>query len=50
MLHARARAYVEGSAYSRRLRKSYFIAIVTPATKHLQKDIAGLSDVAASCA
>ena len=42
MLHARARAYVEGSAYSRRLRESYFIAIVTPATKHLQKDIAGL--------
>ncbi|ACK51755.1 putative acyl-CoA dehydrogenase [Methylocella silvestris BL2] len=40
MLHAGARAYVEGSAYSRRLRESYFIAIVTPATKHLEKDIA----------
>jgi alkylation response protein AidB-like acyl-CoA dehydrogenase len=47
MLHAGARAYVDGSVYSRRLRESYFIAIVTPATKHLQKDIAGLRGVAA---
>jgi alkylation response protein AidB-like acyl-CoA dehydrogenase len=47
MLHAGARAYVEGSAYSRRLRESYFIAIVTPATKHLEKDIAELGNVAA---
>lgn len=44
MLHAGARAYIDGSVYSRRLRESYFIAIVTPATKHLRKDIAaGLS-------
>jgi alkylation response protein AidB-like acyl-CoA dehydrogenase len=48
MLHAGARAYVQGSAYSRRLRESYFIAIVTPATKHLEKDIAELGDVSAS--
>lgn len=40
MLHAGARAYISGSAYSRRLRESYFIAIVTPATKHLLKDLA----------
>lgn len=40
MLHAGARAYIEGSSYSRRLRESYFIAIVTPATKHLRKDLA----------
>jgi hypothetical protein len=40
MLHAGARAYIEGSIYSRRLRESYFVAIVTPATKHLRKDIA----------
>jgi alkylation response protein AidB-like acyl-CoA dehydrogenase len=42
MLHAGARAYIEGSVFSRRLRESYFIAIVTPATKHLAKDIAAL--------
>jgi alkylation response protein AidB-like acyl-CoA dehydrogenase len=42
MLHAGARAYVEGSVFSRRLRESYFVAIVTPAVKHLAKDIATL--------
>jgi alkylation response protein AidB-like acyl-CoA dehydrogenase len=47
MLHAGARAYVDGSIYSRRLRESYFIAIVTPATKHLKKDISELRGVAA---
>jgi hypothetical protein len=47
MLHAGARAYVDGSIYSRRLRESYFMAIVTPATKHLEKDIADLRGVAA---
>lgn len=45
MLHAGARAYIDGSVYSRRLRESYFVAIVTPATKHLRKDIAGGRDV-----
>ncbi len=40
MLHAGARAYIAGSTYSRRLRESYFIALVTPATKHLLKDLA----------
>ncbi len=40
MLHAGSSAYLRGSIYSRRLRESYFIAIVTPATKHLLKDIA----------
>jgi alkylation response protein AidB-like acyl-CoA dehydrogenase len=42
MLHAGARAYVDDSVYSRHLRESYFIAIVTPATKHLEKDIADI--------
>lgn len=40
MLHAGARAYIAGSIHARRLRESYFIAVVTPATKHLLKDIA----------
>jgi hypothetical protein len=46
MLHAGARAFVDGSVYSRRLRESFFIAIVTPATKHLEKDIADLRELA----
>ncbi|RZM76496.1 acyl-CoA dehydrogenase family protein [Leptolyngbya iicbica] len=37
MLHAGARAYVHGSAPERKLREAYFIAIVTPALKHLKK-------------
>jgi alkylation response protein AidB-like acyl-CoA dehydrogenase len=37
MLHAGARAYVHGSDFERRLRESYFVAIVTPALKHLRK-------------
>lgn len=39
MLHAGASAYLRNSVYSRRLRESYFVAIVTPATKHLLKDL-----------
>ena len=39
MLHAGARAYIAGSVYSRRLREFYFVSIVTPATKHLRKDL-----------
>jgi alkylation response protein AidB-like acyl-CoA dehydrogenase len=37
MLHAGARGYVHGSEFDRKLRESYFVAIVTPALKHLKK-------------
>jgi hypothetical protein len=37
MLHAGARAYLQGSRPARRLREAYFVAIVTPAMKQLQK-------------
>jgi alkylation response protein AidB-like acyl-CoA dehydrogenase len=40
MLHAGAAAYLRNSVYSRRLRESYFVAIVTPAKKHLLRDLA----------
>lgn len=40
MLHAGARGYVAGSLAERRLREAFFIAIVTPATKHLRKLLA----------
>jgi alkylation response protein AidB-like acyl-CoA dehydrogenase len=40
MLHAGARGYVRSSRVQRRLRESYFVAIVTPATKQLKKMLA----------
>lgn len=43
MLHAGARGYIAGSAPSRKLREAYFVAIVTPAIKHLRKDISDLA-------
>ncbi len=43
MLHAGARAYVHGSTPERKLREAYFVAIVTPALKHLKKMLAGMS-------
>jgi len=40
MLHAGAKGYVAGAAAQRRLREAYFVAIVTPAMKHLRKELA----------
>ncbi|GAC1406766.1 MAG: hypothetical protein NVSMB49_26500 [Ktedonobacteraceae bacterium] len=37
MLHAGASGYRLHSAVERKLRESYFVAIVTPALKHLKK-------------
>ncbi|MEI9901786.1 MAG: acyl-CoA dehydrogenase family protein [Hyphomicrobium sp.] len=37
MLHQGARGYVRTGIAQRRLREAYFVAIVTPATKHLRK-------------
>jgi len=42
MLHCGARGYVAEGAAQRRLRESYFVAIVTPATKQLRKMLADL--------
>lgn len=42
-LHCGARGYVTNGAAQRRLREAYFIAIVTPATKHLRKMIAEMA-------
>ncbi|MEO1402825.1 MAG: acyl-CoA dehydrogenase family protein [Cyanobacteria bacterium J06635_1] len=46
MLHAGARAYVHGSAPERKLREAYFVAIVTPALKHLKKMLANMKETA----
>lgn len=45
MLHAGARAYVHGSTVERKLRESYFVAIVTPALKHLKKMLNEMKDI-----
>ena len=42
MLHCGARGYVRAHRCQRRLRESYFVAIVTPATKQLRKMLADL--------
>jgi len=53
LLHAGARGYVSNAPAQRRLRESYFVAIVTPAMKHLRKELArmeGNDAGAAGCA
>jgi alkylation response protein AidB-like acyl-CoA dehydrogenase len=47
LLHMGAKGYLMRSPAQRRLREAYFIAIVTPATKHLRKEIARLEAPAA---
>lgn len=39
MLHTGAKGYLNTAPAQRKLRESYFIAIVTPATKHLRKEL-----------
>jgi alkylation response protein AidB-like acyl-CoA dehydrogenase len=43
MLHCGARGYVTTAAAQRRLRESYFVAIVTPAIKQLKKMLADMA-------
>lgn len=43
MLHAGARGYLKSHRAQRRLRESYFVAIVTPATKQLRKMLADMA-------
>ncbi|WP_430911508.1 acyl-CoA dehydrogenase [Methylobacterium sp. sgz302541] len=53
LLHQGARGYLMSAAPQRRIRESHFVAIVTPAVKHLRWEMARLSREilpAASCA
>jgi alkylation response protein AidB-like acyl-CoA dehydrogenase len=43
LLHQGARGYLMDSEVQRRVRESHFVAIVTPAIKHLRSEIARLS-------
>jgi alkylation response protein AidB-like acyl-CoA dehydrogenase len=44
MLHCGARGYVANATAQRRLRESYFVAIVTPAVKQLKKMLADMAN------
>ena len=46
LLHQGARGYLLTSSVQRRVRESHFVAIVTPAIKHLRKEIARLASEA----
>lgn len=50
MLHQGAKGYLLRNAAQRRLREAYFVAIVTPATKHLRKEIARIEAGCKACA
>ncbi|MDO4682692.1 MAG: acyl-CoA dehydrogenase family protein [Lautropia sp.] len=43
LMHQGARGYLMRSAVQRRVRESHFVAIVSPAIKHIRKEIARLS-------
>lgn len=43
MLHAGASGYLINAAAQRRLREACFVAIVTPATRHLRKELAEIA-------
>lgn len=49
MLHLGAKGYLQNNAAQRRLREAYFIAIVTPATKHLRKELHEMAQSPACC-
>lgn len=42
LLHLGARGYIRTARAQRRLREAYFVAILTPAGKHLRKELASL--------
>lgn len=50
MLHQGAKGYLLRNAAQRRLREAYFVAIVTPAIKHLRKEIARIEAGCKACA
>ncbi len=39
MLHMGAKGFLVNNAAQRRVREAYFVAIVTPAIKHLRKEL-----------
>jgi len=46
MLHAGAQGYLHTAPAQRKMREAYFVAIITPAIKHLRKELENLADAA----
>lgn len=46
MLHTGAKGYLKTAPAQRKLREAYFVAIVTPAIKHLRKELNALAEAA----
>ena len=49
MLHLGAKGYLINNAAQRRVREAYFIAIVTPAIKHLRKELYAMEQAPMAC-
>ena len=43
MLHTGARAFITGSPVQRRLREGYFVAMITPSTRHLAQELSKMA-------
>ncbi len=43
MLHTGARAFIVGSPVQRRLREGYFVAMITPSSRHLTKELSRMA-------
>ncbi len=43
MLHSGARAFITGSPVQRRLREGYFVAMITPSTRHLIQELSRMA-------
>ncbi len=50
MLHLGAKGYLLRNPAQRRLREAYFVAIVTPAIKHLKKELHDMEQASVCCA
>ncbi len=44
MLHTGARAFIAGAPVQRRLREGYFVAMITPSTRHLTQELSRISN------
>jgi hypothetical protein len=42
MLHTGARAFIAGAPVQRRLREGYFVAMITPSSRHLTQELSRL--------
>ena len=43
MLHSGARAFIAGAPVQRRLREGYFVAMITPSTRHLTRELSRMT-------